>query len=92
MKVKSLMNALKSCDPEANVVMAFQPHWPVETMLTGIAVRKDIRSVSQDHEGAEQAPLRSGGAMTDVVLVQGDFLRQGSADAWEAARPARSRR
>ncbi len=92
MKVKNLMDALRSCDPEAEVVMVFQPHWPLETALQGIAVRKEFKDGDEtnDDDGDEAPsappPRRNGEAENDVVLVQGDFLRYGSADAWNAAR------
>ena len=90
MKVKSLIEALRSCDPDAEVLLAFQPHWPLETALKGIAVRKEFKDGAEGHGGDDEAPPahppRDGEAESDVVLVQGDFLRYGSKDAWDVAR------
>jgi hypothetical protein len=39
MKVKELIAYLEDCEPEAEVVLASQPRYPVEHTLDGVAAR-----------------------------------------------------
>jgi hypothetical protein len=86
MKVRQLMEALAHCDPEAEVILAFQPHWPLETAIRGVTLRQEC--IDEDRQGGVPGPaplLPDTAAPNDVLLVQGDFLRYGLPEAWDAA-------
>lgn len=86
MKVKELIESLRECDPEANVVFTIQPRWPLEYQIAGLVTREDCRDESGSiRTGAGQAP-------NDVILVEGEQLGYGERDAWPTAARARRRR
>ena len=72
MKVSQLVDILNDCDPDANVILAEQPNWPLEHALEGIAVREEF---SLDDRADGRRP-------NDVILLEGRQLRYGSRDAW----------
>jgi hypothetical protein len=74
MKVKRLIELLELHDPEAEVVLATQPNYPFEHSIMGVAVREDF-----DESGDESK------SPNDVVLCEGQQLRYGIKDAWDAA-------
>ena len=79
MKVKDLLQVLSGVDPDANVLIAAQPTYPIEYALVGVAVRSDF--CGEDDDPASGSP-------TDVLLVEGSFARYGSRDVWSSARTA----
>lgn len=80
MKVQALIQILSRLNPNAEVLIASQTHYPVENRVCGVSVRGDFEHVESDNRGlAEDCP-------TDVLLVQGSFKGPGSAQAWWAAR------
>lgn len=79
MKVRELIELLKTQDPDAEVTMVFQPNWPLEYALAGVAVRSELLDRATQR-------LADGTAATDVVLVQGRQLGYGQRTAWEASR------
>ena len=86
MKAKTLISLLNECDPEANVVVATQPRWPLEYQIADLVTREDCRDESGSiRAGAGQAP-------NDVILVEGEQLGYGEREAWAAAARARRRR
>jgi len=85
MKVKELIESLRECDPEANVVLTTQPRWPLEYQIAGLVTREGCR----DESGLIQAG--AGQAPNDVILVEGEQLGYGEREAWAAARARRRR-
>lgn len=81
MKVSELMRFLAECDPDAQVVLAQQPRYPMEASLRGAVRRADI--VEEDG-CAMTASLPSGASPNDVLLCEGTHLRYGDRAAWEA--------
>ena len=75
MKVRDLIQALESHDPDAEVVLCIQSQWPLEATLLGAVSREEM-------QGPDAAP--SSGSSTDVLLVEGSQLRYGSKAAWQA--------
>lgn len=78
MKVRELIKLLERQEPDAEVTMVFQRNWPTEHSVAGIAVRSDL-------PGNRYA---DGAAASDVILLEGEWLRYGHKDAWKAARHA----
>ena len=73
MTVKQLIDLLVDMNPEAEVTMMSQPSWPMEYSLRGVAERQAFdRKKPQDEKAAPN----------DVVLIEGQWLRYGSRDAW----------
>ncbi len=77
MKVKELIEILSTLDPEAAVVLASQPSYPMEYALRGVAVRSDF---------CEDERLSSGAQPSDVLLLEGSHLRYGARAAWDQPR------
>jgi hypothetical protein len=73
MKVKELIQALESYEPDAEVLMATQPSWPFENRVFGVVSREEM---------SPDAPPPHDGANTDVLLLEGTQLRYGSKAAW----------
>lgn len=75
MKVKDLIKLLETANPNANVVMAIQPNWPLEYSVSGVAKRIDCDEVElHDHQ-----------SMNDVVLCVGAQLGYGDRSVWDVA-------
>jgi hypothetical protein len=81
MKVRDLMKLLEEQDPDAEVSMVTQPNWPMEYAVGGVAVRSDM--FDADVEPATER-YADGMSASDVVLVEGRWLRYGHRTAWEA--------
>jgi hypothetical protein len=80
MKVNELIELLSSFDGEAEVVLTTQPNYPMEHTVSGVARRADLA----DQPGrCRDGP---GSAPSDVLLVEGKWLRYGDLAAWDAAR------
>jgi hypothetical protein len=86
MKVRELMELLEKHDPNAEVCMVTQPNWPIEYAVAGVAVRCDLFDADVE-PGTEQ--YEDGTCASDVVLVEGRWLRYGHRTAWAAARRTR---
>jgi hypothetical protein len=80
MRVRELIELLHCFDTEAEVVITTQPNYPMEHAIAGVAVRAKLR----DEPGDEREPL--GAAPSDVILVEGPWLRYGDLAVWDAAR------
>jgi len=74
MKVRELIELLKRQDPDAEVCMVFQRNWPTEHSVAGIAVRGDLDDGVAPMNGKRYA---DGTAASDVILVEGEWLRYG---------------
>jgi hypothetical protein len=86
MKVKSLVELLMTCDPEAEVMLAVQQHSPIEAGLKGIALRKEFRPPLAPWKREARLERGTGETESDVLLVQGEHLRYTSYDPWDLAR------
>lgn len=90
MKVHELISILQNCDPDAEVVLAEQPTYPMEHKLVGVSVREDFTDapfVDEDDEDDEVGPFsrerKPGEARpNDVLLLEGAHLRYGNKAAW----------
>ena len=80
MKVHELIKLLASCDADADVVISSQPNYPLEHSVAGVIVRENV----SDEDGHRRADL--GSAPSDVLLVEGTWLRYGDRATWAAAR------
>jgi hypothetical protein len=83
MKVKDLIALLENCDPEANVVLTTGSSYPMEHDISGLVTRPECRATAWDRGEpyAEQA-----GTGSDIVLLEGPWLRYGNRVAWHATR------
>ena len=79
MKVRELIELLKTQNPDAEVTMVTQPNWPLEYALAGVAVRSDL--LDEDVDPAKQERYADGTAASDVILVEGTWLRCGQTTA-----------
>ena len=80
MKVSELIELLRSFDTEAEVVMTTQPNYPMEHAVGGVAIRANLPG---EPAADEDTP---GAAPSDVLLVEGRWLRYGDLAAWDMAR------
>jgi hypothetical protein len=83
MKVRELMELLRRQDPDAEVCMVTQPNWPIEHSVAGVVVRSDLFDADVE-PGTER--YEDGTSASDVVLVEGAWLRYGQRIAWKAIR------
>ncbi|MCC6666034.1 MAG: hypothetical protein IT375_19920 [Polyangiaceae bacterium] len=88
MNVKQLIEILEDLDPDAEVLIVSQQHWPFENAIAGVAVREDVVEDDEDLDDDEREEPRyeKGTAANDVFIVEGQQLRYGSKAAWDAAR------
>jgi len=86
MKVRELLEVLTAHDPEAEVCLLTQSNWPLEHGLARVVARGDLMDAAVDSDA--EAPLRlvDGAARSDVVLVEGRWLRYGTRAAWMVRR------
>jgi hypothetical protein len=87
MKVSELIELLGYFDADAEVVITTQPNYPMEHAVAGAAMRANLPEAQDlDRETFRAAP-------SDVILVEGNWLRYGLPSAWDAARrpPERER-
>jgi hypothetical protein len=80
MKVRELIELLRRFDIEAEVVITTQPNYPMEHAVAGVTLRAELG----DEPGHGDEP--PGSAPTDVMLVEGRWLRYGDLAAWDSAR------
>ncbi|HEU4730242.1 MAG TPA: hypothetical protein VFT22_20235 [Kofleriaceae bacterium] len=80
MTVGELVELLRGFDPGAEVVITTQPNYPMEHAIAGVAVRANLSGESESLHQPE------GAAKTDVILVEGKWLRYGDLAAWDSAR------
>lgn len=79
MKVAHLIKLLSVMDPESDVVLAFQPNYPLEFTTACVNRRSDFDEVFEDptHE-----PREGDGKANDTVIACGGHLRYGNGGAW----------
>jgi len=80
MKVSELIELLGSFDADAEVVLTTQPNYPMEHTVSGVARRADLIDQPGRHRDTPES------APSDVLLVEGRWLRYGDLAAWDAAR------
>lgn len=80
MQVKDLLRILERADPEANVLIMEQPHYPFEHDIAGVTSREDFEE-DCDREFDSATPAI---AQSDVFIVAGAQLRYGSDGAWDS--------
>lgn len=85
MKVKELVELLRTHNPDAEVQMVSQPNYPHAHAIAGVASDAAVAETEWEEDGDEEEDLpRNAG---DVVYVlQGDWLAYGRRAAWRAAR------
>jgi hypothetical protein len=88
MLVKELIAELEQLDPNAEVLVASQDHYPWEVALRSVVTREDVerREDEREHPRDEPREPEPGTAATDVFLVEGRQLRSGSKAIWRARR------
>ena len=97
MKVQELMELLADCDPDAEVLLASQPHWPFEYDVYGVAARKDVLCPgdwTSDDECCGICAMHMNDHpdwpedcdASDVLILEGRQLRYGSKEAWGKGR------
>jgi hypothetical protein len=89
MLVKELIAELEQLDPNAEVLVASQEHYPWEFVLRSVVTREDVERREDDereHPRDEPREREPGTAPTDVFLVEGRQLRSGSKAIWRARR------
>ena len=92
MTVKDLLELLANFDPDAEVVLATQAHYPLEHALAGVVSRRaalaaDRADDEDDVEDARRDDARIGDAGDPVVLlVEGTHIGYGIRGAWDAVR------
>jgi hypothetical protein len=75
MTVAELIERLQEMNPEAEVHVMLQQHWPMESTLLGVCEGEDLL---EEHDDAD--------ADHDVVfLVEGEHVGRGLKSAWRAA-------
>ena len=80
MKVSELIELLGGFDADAEVVLTTQPNYPMEHTVSGVARRADLIDQPGRHRDTPDS------APSDVLLVEGRWLRYGDLAAWDAAR------
>ena len=80
MKVSELIELLRGFDTDAEVVIMTQPNYPMEHAVAGVAPRARLHG---DPAPGSDPPAAS---QSDVILVEGRWLRYGDLAAWDTAR------
>jgi hypothetical protein len=75
MKVKQLIDALRDCDPDAEVLIATEDRIPWECRVAGVCTRGDIILDTDEKDDEPEKGIKD----TDVIIATGDQLRYESA-------------
>lgn len=91
MKVHELIEILETLDPDAEVLLATQRDYPFENTLEGVVTRRDFTGLDvEEDDDFVEGPLDSGRRpeprRSDVLLLEGEQLRCGTAAAWNMPR------
>lgn len=78
MKVSELVKLLEACDPDDDVRLALQPHYPHEHAVAGVVSASDLAKMN-DRDPCEAAP----NAPRVVYLAEGAWLGYGNRDVWQ---------
>jgi hypothetical protein len=73
MNVAALIERLADCDPDAEVLLAHQPSWPLQFTLRGIASSEDIAmdSACEEHQHYNCHDCAAASGEPVVYLVEG---------------------
>lgn len=86
--VAELIERLATCDPDAEVLLAVQPGWPMQHQIMGVATAEDIagETACDDHDAFNCDECEALSAV--VYLVEGDHPEHPYAPhaAWAVAR------
>ena len=88
MNVRELIERLQDLDPEAEVLLATQPSWPLQFVIGGVATSEDIDMDSECEEHQHYNCADCAAAKTNVVyLVEGGAAEDPYAPraAWDVA-------
>ena len=78
MTVRELMERLEDMNPDAEVHLMYQRHYPLESTLLGVCESSDLlddEDADEDDEGNDDV----------VFLVEGEHVGYGMKSAWRAA-------
>lgn len=81
MTVRDLINALETCDENAQVYLLGRKGTPYEYEIHGIARRRDVDRAETDRDNE----TKSSGNPRDVLIIEGECLGYGSETAWEVS-------
>ena len=84
MKVRDLLEVLKAQDPDAEVYMVCQPTYATEHAVRAALVRGNLMDTVDDPVFHRPLQLAPGAARSDVLLVEGEWLRRGTRACWTA--------
>lgn len=89
MNVRELMERLSDLDPDAEVLLAHQPSWPLQFTLGGVASSEDIAAESEcdEHKDYNCDDCVAAQGEPVVYLVEGDHPDDPYAPraAWDVA-------
>ena len=86
MTVQELIDLLTECNPDSEVLLASQSHYPLEHELRGLTTRREmVRAESEDEGGDDDVDNDEDSDMDEVILVDGAFRGYGSKTAWRVA-------
>lgn len=74
MKVRELIALLEQYDENAEVRLATQPNYPLESAVCGVVLR--------DHYLDEDSTVASGKTADDVLILEGSQIGYGDRAAW----------
>lgn len=75
MTVRELMERLEDMNPDAEVHVMLQKHYPMQSKLFGVCESEDLREDGDDERAGHDV----------VFLVEGDHVGYGLKSAWRAA-------
>ena len=81
MTVQELIERLEECDPDAEVLLVTQENWPFENSIAGVTAREECVGTDSDEDDEEYGDGCDPG---DVFIVEGQQLRYGTKNAWNA--------
>jgi hypothetical protein len=87
MTVQKLIDRLQDFDPEAEVRLLTQQHWPFENSILGLCDSRDLNDGPNDCGcGKDDCPECNPDEEQKVVfIVEGEQLGYGNKKAWEVA-------
>lgn len=83
MNVARLISLLEQYDPEAEVCIMQQPHYPLKSYVMGVCSQREMDfedDINDDPEASAQVP------QGPVFIVEGSHIGYGRRDAWDYAR------
>jgi hypothetical protein len=84
MTVRDLMERLEDMDPDAEVRLMIQRHYPLESTVLGICDSKELRRDPEEGD-EEEGEEEDDDAETIVYIVEGSQVGYGLKTAWNCA-------